>query len=79
MTTGELREDDLDAARREAARRGVDISEIVGEAVRRFVVGAELHELLDEFRREDAGNSEALNEQEALRIAAEALAALRRS
>jgi ribosomal protein L12E/L44/L45/RPP1/RPP2 len=67
----------LAAARREAQRRGIDVAEVVAEAVHRFVVGADLRELLEEFRRQDAADAGALSEDEATRIAAEELAALR--
>ena len=51
MSSVELDENLLAAAQREADRRGVDVSVVVNEAVQRFVVGADLRQLLDEFRR----------------------------
>jgi hypothetical protein len=72
----EITEQTLVVARREAARRGVDVGEVVDEAVRRFVGGSELHRLLDELRREDADGS-GLSEADAQRIAGEELTALR--
>ena len=67
MSSVELDENLLAAAQREADRRGVDVSVVVGEAVQRFVVGADLRQLLDEFRRRDAESSEALDEAAAPR------------
>ena len=65
------------AARAEAARRGVDPSVVVEEALRRHVAGEDLRRLLGEL---DArlGPAERLGEEEAMRIAAEELAAHRR-
>jgi 5'-deoxynucleotidase YfbR-like HD superfamily hydrolase len=77
MSTVQLTDEAVAAARREADRRGVDVSEIVAEAVQRFVVGVEFRELLDEFRGQDATDSDALTEADAIRVAAEQLAALR--
>lgn len=77
MSTVELDERVLEAARREADRRGVDVSEVVTAAVRRFVAGADLQELLDEFRRRDEAADDALDEDQALRLADEELAAVR--
>jgi hypothetical protein len=77
MSSIELSDEALAAARREAQRRGVDVGEVVAEAVQRFVVGADLCELLDDFRLQDAADPGALSESEATRIAAEELAALR--
>lgn len=77
MSTVELDERALEAARREAERRGVDVSEVVSTAVRRFVAGADLSDLLAEFRRRDEASLDALSEEEALRIADEQLDAFR--
>lgn len=77
MSTVELDERALEAAQREAERRGVDVSEVVSAAVRRFVAGADLSELLAEFRRRDAASGDALSEEQALRIADEQLDAFR--
>lgn len=77
MLTVELSDEAMAAARREARRRGVDVAEVVAEAVQRFVVGADLRELLEDFRRQDAADPGALSEEEATRIAAEELAAMR--
>jgi hypothetical protein len=55
----------------------VDVAEVVAEAVQRFVVGADLQELLAELRQRDADDPEALSEDEASRIAGEELAAVR--
>lgn len=77
MSTVELSEEALEAARREAARRGVDVSEVISEAVQRFVVGADLGALLEEFREQDAADPEVLSEADAMRIANEELAAFR--
>jgi hypothetical protein len=71
MSAVELDEELLGAVRREAARRGVDVSDVVSEAVQRFVVGADLRDLLAEFRRQDAAAENPLSEDEALRIAAD--------
>lgn len=78
MSTVELSEEALEAARREAERRGVDVSEVISEAVQRFVVGADLGALLEEFREQDAADPNALSEADAMRIANEELTALRR-
>jgi hypothetical protein len=78
MSTVELDERVLAAARREADRRGVDVSEVVTAAVQRFVAGADLQELLAEFRRRDEVADDALGEDEARRLADEELAAVRR-
>ncbi|MEI2637992.1 MAG: hypothetical protein V9F03_03165 [Microthrixaceae bacterium] len=78
MSTVELDERVLEAARREADRRGIDVSEVVTAAVQRFVAGADLQELLAEFRRRDEASGDALGEDEANRLAAEELASVRR-
>ncbi len=78
MSTVELSEEALEAARREAERRGVDVSEVISEAVQRFVVGADLGALLEEFREQDAADPNALSEADAMRIANEELTAFRR-
>ena len=79
MTTVQISDELHAAARREAKRRGVEVDVIVAEAVQRFVVGSDLHELLAEFNRRDAADREALSEREAARVAAEELAAFRRT
>ena len=78
MSTVELDERVMEAARREADRRGVDVSVVVTTAVQRFVAGADLQELLTEFRRRDEATDDALDEDAALRLADEELAAVRR-
>lgn len=70
MSMVELDERALEAARREAERRGIDVSEVVSAAVRRFVAGADLGDLLAELRRRDETSRDALTEDEELRIAA---------
>lgn len=77
MTTVQIGDEVLAAARREADRRGVAVDVIVAEAVQRFVIGADVSRLLDEFRREDAAGPDALSERDAKFIAAEELAAFR--
>ncbi|MEI2640142.1 MAG: hypothetical protein V9F03_14275 [Microthrixaceae bacterium] len=77
MSKVELDERVLEAARREALRRGVEVSEVVTAAVQRFVAGADLQELLAQFRRRDEASGEALGEDEAYRLAAEELALVR--
>jgi hypothetical protein len=77
MSAIELSDDALEAARWEAERRGVDVTEVVAEAVQRFVVGADLQELLAELRQRDADDPGALSEDEASGIAREELAAIR--
>ncbi|HET8930208.1 MAG TPA: hypothetical protein VFN21_06075 [Acidimicrobiales bacterium] len=77
MSTVEVTDRALAAAQQEAAHRGTDVSEVIDEAVRRFVGGAELHRLIEEFRRDDAANPAALTEDEAQRIASEELASIR--
>jgi hypothetical protein len=77
VSTIELSDDALDAARREAERRGVDVTEVVAEAIQRFVVGSDLQELLAEFRQQDGESPDALTEEAAFRVAAEELAAVR--
>lgn len=77
MSTVELDERALEAARREAYRRGVDVSEVVSAAVRRFVAGADLGDLLADLRRRDGASGDALSEEQALRIADEELDAFR--
>jgi enoyl-CoA hydratase/carnithine racemase len=72
----EIDENVLAAARREADRRGVDVAVVVNEAIQRFVVGADLRELLDELRERDAAQ-EGLDEATALQVANEELAAVR--
>lgn len=78
MSTVELSEEALEAARREAERRGVDVSEVISEAVQRFVVSSDLGALLEEFREQDAADPNALSEVDAMRIANEELTAFRR-
>lgn len=77
MTTVQISDELHAAARREADRRGVEVDVIVAEAVQRFVVGTDLHELLAEFSRQDSADSDALAEDDAARIAAEELTAFR--
>ncbi len=77
MSTVELDEEVLNAVRREATRRGVGISDVVSEAVQRFVVGADLRELLAELRAQDATSGNALSEDEAMDIAGRALREIR--
>ncbi len=77
MSTVELDERVLEAARREADRRGVDVSEVVTAAVQRFVAGTDLQELLADFRRRDEASDDTIDEDEALRLAYEELAAVR--
>jgi hypothetical protein len=77
MSTVEISEQALEAARREAQRRGTEVSDVVDEAVQRFIVGVDLRGLLDEFRRQDAADDSALSEEDALRIASEELDAVR--
>jgi|GEM_PF-5357890 len=77
MSAVELSEKAFEAARREAERRGTDVSEIVDEAVQRFVVGADLQSLLNEFRARDDAAPDPLTEDEALQVANEELAAVR--
>lgn len=77
MSAVELSEQAFEAARREAERRGTDVSEIVDEAVQRFVVGADLRSLLTEFRALDDAAPDALTEDEALEVANEELDAVR--
>ncbi len=77
MSAVELSEQAFEAARREAERRGTDVSEIVDEAVQRFVVGADLRSLLNEFRARDDAAPDALTEDEALQVANEELDAVR--
>ena len=45
--------------------------------MQRFVAGADLQELLAELRRKDAASTDALTEEEALRIANEELDSFR--
>ncbi len=77
MSAVELRDEAMAAARREAQRRGVDVANVVEEAVQRFVVGSDLRELLAEFRRRDIGSADPLGEDEAMRLADEELRAVR--
>lgn len=77
MTTVQISDELLAAARREAERRGLAVDAVVAEAVQRFVVGADLSRLLDEFGRQDAAAPDALSERDAELIAAEELAAFR--
>jgi hypothetical protein len=74
----EFERDVLDAARAEAARRGVDVSAVVENAVRRYVAGASLVDLLERFSAEDARTG-VLTEDEASTVAAEELNAYRSS
>jgi enoyl-CoA hydratase/carnithine racemase len=77
MSMVELDDRALEAARREAERRGVAVSDVVSAAVQRFVAGADLQELLEEFRRRDEVSDDTLAEDEALRVAGEELDAFR--
>lgn len=78
MSAVELDDNAMAAARREAQRRGVDVADVVNEAVQRFVVGTDVRELLAEFRQRDEASGAALDEDEALRIAKEELADVRK-
>jgi hypothetical protein len=71
--------DVLDAARAEAARRGVAVSEVVDEAVRRYIAGGALVALLGRFSAEDAKPGSILTDDEANAIATQELDAYRSS
>ena len=71
--------DVLEAARAEAARRGVAVSDVVEDAVRRYVAGAALVDLLERFSVEDTGKPEPLTDEGAYTIAAEEVDAYRSS
>ena len=73
--TVQVTEEVFAAAQREAVRRGVAVSVIVDEALRRFVGGADLHRLLGQFRSED--RSSELWDDDAMAIANEELSAVR--
>lgn len=77
MSAVELDDNAMEAARREARRRGVDVGDVINEAVQRFVVGADLRELLAEFRRRDETSVDAIDEDAARSIAKEELTAIR--
>jgi hypothetical protein len=78
MPAIELTGDALEAVRREAERRGVDVTEVVTEAVERFVVGSDLQKLLAEFRQQDERRRpDSLTEEQASRVSSEELAAVR--
>lgn len=79
MSTVELTDETLVAAQQEAARRGVAVSEVVDEAVRRFVGGANMQRLIEEFRSQEAAGQPALSEEDAQRIASLNLAEFRRT
>lgn len=79
MSAVELDDNAMAAVRREAQRRGIDVADVVNEAVQRFVVGTDLRELLAEFRRRDEASGDALDEDDALRIAKEELAGVRKT
>lgn len=67
-----------DDAAAEAARRGLaDPSEVVEEALRRYVAGEDLGRLMKEFRDRDSGDPHALDDDQAAEIAAAELTALR--
>lgn len=78
MSAVELDADVMAAAQREADKRGVDVAVVVNEAVQRFVAGANLKGLLQEFREQDAASGNALDEETAMQIANEEIAAYRR-
>jgi hypothetical protein len=63
--------DVLEAARAEASRRGVAVSEVVEDAVRRYVASAALVDLLERFSVEDSGKPGPLTDDEAYTVAAE--------
>jgi hypothetical protein len=75
----DLESDVLAAVRAEAARRGVAVSEVVEEAVRRYVAGGTLVALLERFSAEDAEAGPTLADDEALAIATQELDAHRSS
>src|SRR3546814_19586504 len=77
MSTVDVSAEALDAARREAERRGVDVSVVISAAIQRFVVAADLADLLDDLREQDAGFAEPLSAADALHIANEEIAATR--
>lgn len=77
MSTVEISEQALEAARREAQRRGTKVSDVVDEAVLRFIVGVDLRSLLEEMRSQDATADNPLNERDAIQIANEELTAVR--
>jgi hypothetical protein len=77
MSTVEISEQALEAARREAQRRGTEVSDVIDKAIQRFIVGVDLRSLLDEFRTQHAADGDAVTEDDALRIASDELAAIR--
>jgi enoyl-CoA hydratase/carnithine racemase len=77
MATIELDSQVIAAAQAEADRRGVDVSVVVAEAVRRFVAGSDLARLLDEFDTKDRARPDLPSEDEAIAIAVEELRAMR--
>ena len=69
-----------DATSAEALRRGLsDPSEIVEEALRRYVASEDLGRLMGEFRQRDAQLADPLTDEDAACIVAEELAAWRNS
>lgn len=60
-----------------ADKRDVEVAVVVNEAVKRFVAGSDLKELLREWREQDAARGVVIDEEAAMRIANEELAAFR--
>ena len=77
MLTVELDANVMAAAQRVADKRGVDVAVVVNEAVKRFVAGSDLKGLLREWREKDAARGVVIDEEAAMRIANEELAAFR--
>ena len=78
MSAVELDANVMAAAQREADKRGVDVAVVVNEAVQRFVAGSDLRELFREWREQDAARGEVIDDETAMRIANEEIAAMRR-
>lgn len=78
MSAVELDANVMAATQREADKRGVDVAVVVNEAVQRFVAGSDLRELFRDWREQDAARGEVIDDETAMRIANEEIAAVRR-
>ena len=77
MSAVELDANVMAAAQREADKRGVDVAVVVNEAVQRFVAGADLKALFREWREQDAARGVVIDDETAMRIANDEIAAVR--
>jgi len=78
-STVELDANVMAAAPRVATKRGVAVAVVVNDAVKGFVAGSDLRELLRGWRDQDAARRAVIDDESAMQIANEEIAAFRRA